>query len=254
MTPQNLTSEILSDKEIRRYTLQISIPELGLSGQEKIKQSKVLVIGAGGKGTSVLQNLAAVGIGKLGISDNYIVNENELSRQYLYGNSDLGKQKAIVSKQKLVDINHYVNYELHNVCLNKVNILKICNKYDILIDATDNFPAHYLINDAAVELGIPMIYGDVSDSAGIISVFNYNDGPSFRCLFPEAQNKNKTSKHLGFACQVTLMSIIGSIMANETLKVILDIENTLNGKLLKFDMINYSFRSSIIKKNPDNFK
>ena len=217
----NSSSSVLSEKEMRRYALQIGMPSIGQEGQEKIKKAKVLVIGAGGKGSSVLQNLATVGVGKIGICDNYPVQENELARQYLYGNSDLGKQKAIISKQKLVEINHLVDYELHNVCLNENNINLICYPYDILIDATDNFPARYLINDAAINLGKPLIYGEVINGLGLVSVFNYKEGPSFRCLYPEPIKKSERPYATDFSCQVAVMSIIGSIIANETLKIIL---------------------------------
>jgi len=139
---QKPVSEILSAQEIRRYSLQINNASLGVEGQEKIKQAKVLVVGAGGKGSSLMQIMAAVGVGMIGISDNFPVQEADLSRQHLYGSSDLGKQKAIISKQKLIQINHFVEYKLHNVCLSEQNINTICSNYDILIDATDNFTAH----------------------------------------------------------------------------------------------------------------
>lgn len=244
----------LTEKEMRRYALQISIPAIGQEGQKKIKQAKVLVIGAGGKGSSVLQNLATIGVGKIGICDNYPVQENELARQYLYGNSDLGKQKAIISKQKLQEINHLVDYELHNVCLNENNINLICYPYDILIDATDNFPSRYLINDAAVHLGKPLIYGEVINGLGLTSVFNYKNGPSFRCLFPKPIKKTERPSCTDFSCQVAVMSIIGSIIANETLKIILSQETILNGNLLEFDGSSYTFSFKKIKKNQDNFK
>jgi adenylyltransferase/sulfurtransferase len=247
-------SSNLSEKEIRRYALQIGMPSIGMEGQEKVKGAKVLVIGAGGKGSSVLQNLATVGVGKIGICDNYPVQENELARQYLYGNKDLGKQKAIISKQKLLEVNHLVDYELHNVCLNKNNINLICFPYDILIDATDNFPSRLLINDAAVSLGKPLIYGEVINSVGLVSVFNYSGGPSLRCLYPEQVKQPEKVKPDAFACQVSVMSIIGSIIANEALKIILSKETVLSGKLLQFDASTYSISLKKIEKNPSNFK
>lgn len=250
----NLRSEILSQQEIRRYALQISAPSIGLSGQEKIKQAKVLVVGAGGKGTTVLQNLAAIGVGKLGISDNFVVEEHELSRQYLYGNSDLGKQKAIISKQKLIEINHFVDYELHNVCLSETNIQSICKNYDILIDATDNFSSRYLISDTAVLLGKPMIFGMVYDSTGIVSVLNYMDGPSLRCLFPEKPAAEHSENSGEFTCQVSLMGIIGSFIANETIKIILGVSSRLSGSVLKYDAGNFTISFEKFKKNQENFK
>lgn len=251
---ENAPSSILTEKEIRRYALQIGMTAIGQEGQEKIKQAKVLVIGAGGKGGSVLQNLATVGVGKIGICDNYPVQENELARQYLYGNKDLGKQKAIISKQKLLEINHFVDYELHNVCLNENNINLICYPYDILIDTTDNLPSRYLINDAAVSLGKPLIYGEINNGIGFVSVFNYMEGPSLRCLYPAPVKKSEKPGSNTFACQVSVMSIIGSIIANETLKIILSMETILNGNLLQFDGGNYAFSFKKIEKNQSNFK
>lgn len=250
----NSSSSVLSEKEIRRYALQIGMPAIGQEGQEKIKKAKVLVIGAGGKGSSVLQNLATVGVGNIGICDNYPVQENELARQYLYGNSDLGKQKAIISKQKLIEINHLVDYELHNVCLNENNINLICYPYDILIDTTDNFPSRYLINDAAISLGKPLIYGEVVNGLGLASVFNYKGGPSLRCLYPEPVKKSERPGATDFSCQVAVMSIIGSIISNEILKVILAKETILSGNLLRFDGGSYSISLEKIVKNQSNFK
>lgn len=249
----NLSSEILSAKEIRRYALQISIPSIGLKGQEKIKQAKVLVVGAGGKGTIVLQNLATIGIGKLGISDNFYVEENELSRQYLYGNSDLGKQKAIISKQKLMEINHFVDYELHNVCLSESNIKTICKNYDILIDTTDNFTSRYLISDTAILLGKPMIFGIVDNSIGMVSIFNYMNGPSLRCLFPKIPDYTIEENSNDFSCQVSLMGIIGSIIANETIRIILGASSRLSGQLLKYNANDFSIELVKINKNQKNF-
>ena len=254
LNTSNLSSEILSKQEIRRYALQISSPSIGLSGQEKIKQAKVLVVGAGGKGTTVLQNLATLGIGKIGISDNFPVEEHELTRQYLYGNGDLGKQKAIISKQKLLEINHFVNYELHNVCLSKTNIKSICQNYDILIDATDNFSSRYLISDTAVSLGKPMIFGMVYNSTGIVSVLNYMDGPSLRCLFPEKPVFSHAENSGDFSCQVSLMNIIGSFIANETIKIILGVSSRLSGNLLKYDAGNFTIAFEKIEKKQENFK
>lgn len=248
------SSSVLSDKEMRRYALQIGMSAIGKEGQERIKNAKVLVIGAGGKGSSVLQNLATVGVGKIGICDNYPVQENELARQYLYGNSDLGKQKAIISRQKLLEINHLVEYELHNVCLNENNINLICFPYDILIDATDNFPSRYLINDAAISLGKPLIYGEVVNGLGLASVFNYKNGPSLRCLYPDYIDNADRPSCSDFTCQVASMSIIGSIIANETLKLILSKDTILSGNLLQFDGGSYTFSFQKIHKNQANFK
>lgn len=238
--PPDYQSAILSQKEIRRYALQISIAELGISGQEKLKQAKVLVIGAGGKGSSALENLASIGIGHIGICDNFPVQEGDLSRQHLYGNNDLGKQKAIIARQKLQEINPLVSYKLHNVCLNENNIKGIAESYDILIDATDNFAAHYLIDDAASSLKKPLIFGSIFGGLGYVSVFSYKEGPSLRDAYPQPVKEGEINFSNGFACQITLMSIIGAVIANETVKLALKLDTQLNGKILTIDSANYS--------------
>lgn len=248
-----MDSEVLSGLEIRRYSQQIELPSVGISGQEKIKKSKVLVIGAGGKGTSLMQHLVTAGIGIIGISDNYPVEEKELPNQTLYGNNDLGKQKAIISKQKLTGINHLTKIELHNVCLAETNCEQICYDYDILVDATDNLPAHHLINDTAIRLSKPVIYGSVYNSQAHISVFNYDNGPSFRCMYNQIP-ANKENLPLDGIVNVGIISgIAGTIMANEVLKVILDLPFTLSGKLLVFEVSGYVMKMIQINKEPGNF-
>lgn len=249
----SIQSEILSPKELRRYAFQIKMGEMGVNGQERIKQSKILVIGAGGKGTAALENLVSVGVGTLGISDNYPVLESELSRQHLYGSNDLGKQKAIIARQKLQEINQMVNFQLHNVCLSKENIFNICEPYDALVDATDNYSAHALINEAAIKMNKPVIFGSVKGPEGLVSVFNYKEGPSFRCAFPDPESLNPPYQEGAFACQIALISMVGAAMANETIKVLLEADTALNGKVLTIDARSYSFVKKEVTKNPKNF-
>ena len=246
-------SEELSGLEIRRYSQQIELPSVGMPGQEKIKQSKVLVVGAGGKGTSLMQHLVAAGIGKIGISDNYPIEEKVLPNQTLYGNGDLGKQKAIISKQKLTAINHLTKIELHNVCLAEINIEQICDNYKIIVDATDNLPAHQLINDAAIRLNKPVIYGSVYNSQSHISVFNYNNGPSFRCMYDQIPRKKENLSLDGIVNVGIIAGITGIIMANEVLKVILDMPFILSGKLLIFEVPEYTMKMIKINKEQANF-
>jgi adenylyltransferase/sulfurtransferase len=243
-----LHSEILSQKEIRRYTAQISNTQIGLTGQEKIKESKVLVIGIGGKGTSILQNLTTIGIGKLGICDNSFIEESDLSRQSLFGNNDLGKLKAIVAKQKLQEINHHINFEVHNVFIAEKNVEILCKNYDILIDATNNLDAHFLISDIALKVNKSLIFTSVTESTGQIFVFNYKNKSSIRNLSPKwSMNTNKeTTKEL--LCQVSILSIIGALVATETLKLIMGIDTQLNSNLLKIKVNDYSFILEPISK------
>ncbi len=249
-----MNSEILSDKEFRRYAYQIRLPSVGIEGQEKLKNGKVIVIGAGGKGTSLLQNLASAGIGEIGISDNYIIEEKFLPKQRFYGDGDIGKQKAIVARQKLAKINKLVQYELYNICIDKTNILDICSKYSVIVDATDNFPAKYLLNDASIILRKPLVFGHVTNSIGMVSVFNYNQGPSLRCLFPDNPAANKKTNLENITSPAILYDITGIIMANEVLKILLGIETPLSGKLLNFNISDYTTSFQEIVKNPKNLE
>lgn len=247
-----MESEILNNGELRRYTHQIKLESIGVKGQEKIKKSKVLVIGAGGKGTAVLQNLSTAGIGKLGISDNLTVEEKSLSKQVLYGNSDIGKQKAIVSRYKLAELNHFIDFELYNIRIDKKNILDICREYSVLVDATDNFPSKYLINDAAIILKKPLVFGSVLNTAGMVSVFNYKQGPSLRCLFPAEPSGDVSPEQKKLAAIGILYNIVGTIMANEVLKIILQTDNVISGKLLLFNVLDYTISFNNIIINPNN--
>jgi molybdopterin/thiamine biosynthesis adenylyltransferase len=249
-----MNSETLSDKEFRRFTHQIKLPSVGIEGQEKLRKAKVIVIGAGSKGTTVLQNLATAGIGEIGISDNYIIEEKELPKQNLYGDSDIGKQKAIVARQKLAEINKSVKYDLYNICIDKKNMLDICSGYSVIIDATDNFPVKYLLNDAAIILGKPLVFGNVTSSTGMVSVFNYNKGPSLRCLFPDAPKDNKNAKPENMVSAGIINNITGTIMANETIKIILNIKTPLNGNLLNFNISDYTISFQEINKNQKNLE
>jgi molybdopterin/thiamine biosynthesis adenylyltransferase len=242
------SSEILSKKEIRRYNVQITNPQIGLTGQEKLKGSKVLVIGAGGKGASILQNLSLIGIGKIGICDNSFIEERDLNRQHLFGNIDLGKHKAITAKQKLQEINHLINFEVHNVFFEEKNVDFLCQNYDLLIDATDKLQAHCLISDTAIKLNKPLIYTSIIEFVGHISVFNYKDGPSFRDISPEFTKMSNSETVKGLLCQATIISVVGAIVANESIKVILGIDTQLKSNILTINALEYSFMLEPINK------
>jgi sulfur-carrier protein adenylyltransferase/sulfurtransferase len=250
----SMKSEILSDKEIRIMARQIQLPEVGITGQEKIKSARILVIGAGGKGTSALQSLAAAGVGTLGITDNMLVEEDLLPRQNLYGEKDLGKQRAIISAQRLSEPGSSSVFTLHNICLMETNILDIIAPYDLLVDATDNFPAHYMINDAAIISGKPFVYGSVSHNSGFISAFNLPGGPSFRCLYPQRPRNKTPLKDDGIPALNLLYKITGTLMAAEALKIAQGISSALNGRLLRFQMDTYTTSLETITRNEDNFR
>jgi len=249
-----MKSEILSDKEIRIMAQQIQLPHIGMAGQEKIKNARVLVIGAGGKGTSVLQSLSAAGVGTLGIADNMLVEENILPRQNLYGEKDLGKQKAIISAQRLSESGSSSVFTLHNICLLETNILGIIAPYDLLVDATDNFPAHYMINDAAIISGKPCVYGSVNHNSGIVSAFSLPGGTSFRCLYPQRPRSKSSLKDEGIPALNIIYRIIGTIMAGEVLKIIQGLPAVLNGKLLRFNLDTYTSTFETITRNEENFR
>ena len=246
--------DILSAQEIRRYSQQLELPDLGLVGQERIKQAKILVIGAGSKGTSIMQHLVSAGIGKLGISDNMLVKEDNLPGQTLYGTKDIGKQKAIISRQHLLELNHHIKSEVHNICLVESNISDICKEYDVIIDATDNFPAHYLINDAAIKLGKPFIYGSINTNEIYVSIFNYQDGPSFRCLYPEIPAHKTKPVTNGIYNTGILGGIAGAIMANETMKIILGKSSEISGAMFILDISSFNIEIRKIDKDPQNFQ
>jgi molybdopterin/thiamine biosynthesis adenylyltransferase len=235
-----MKSEILSDKEIRKFALQIQLPDVGLAGQEKIKKARVLVIGAGGKGASVLQTLVNSGVGFIGICDNFKVEEFSLPRQSLYGDTDLGKLKAIVARQRLLELTRLTSFELHNICLSESNASTIANNYDILADATDNFGAHNLINDAAIKACKPLVFGSLFHEAVEISVFNYLGGPSLRNLYPTVPEHLQNSDNVVAVSPLLLYCIAGNFMTNEILKIILGHDHVLSGKVLRFSLSDYS--------------
>ncbi|MFO7656589.1 MAG: HesA/MoeB/ThiF family protein [Bacteroidales bacterium] len=246
-------SDILTQRELRRYLHQIDLPSVGVKGQEKIKQARVLVIGAGGKGTALLQNLVASGVGTLGISDNTMVTDEFLPNQRLFGDADLGKQKAILSKQKLKEINHQVQIELYNICLTPANIVNVLKDYDVIADASDNFATHYLVGDTAIEFGKPVVYGSIYGALSQVSVFNYQGGASFRSLYPSKPPANMHKPDDGMVSAGIVSVLTGTIMANETLKIILGLHNTLSGKLLTFNTADYQSEIKVFENKTNNF-
>tara|TARA_B100000902_G_scaffold313709_1_gene304223 strand:- start:2619 stop:3194 length:576 start_codon:yes stop_codon:yes gene_type:complete len=180
----------LSDSELKRYDRHISLPSFGIEGQERLKRSSALCIGAGGLGSPCSMYLAAAGIGTLGIVDMDIVDESNIQRQILHGSEDVGKKKIESAKETIKRINPNVELELYDQEFNETNAINIARQYDIIIDGTDNFPSRYLVNDVAVLLGIPNVYGSIFRFEGQVSVFSANDnGPCYRCLFPDPPAK-----------------------------------------------------------------
>jgi molybdopterin/thiamine biosynthesis adenylyltransferase len=248
-----MESVILTPREVRRYTKQIMIPEIGLDGQEKLKKAKVLVVGAGGLGCPVLQYLAAAGIGKIGIVEFDKVDESNLQRQVLYGSLDVGKLKAIIAKNWLEHLNSLVEIEIFNLRLDASNALGLVKQYDIIVDATDNYEVRYIINDACVILNKTMVHGAIFKFEGQASVFNYKNGPTYRCYNPYDKSKEfKNPKPADVGLMGVLPGITGTIMANEVIKVITDTGLVLSGKLLIFNISNYNFQTINFRNIPEN--
>lgn len=248
-----MKESILSQREIRRYSRQIMLPEIGLSGQEKLKKSKVLVVGAGGLGCPVLLYLAAAGTGKLVIAEFDTVNETNLHRQVLYGSGDIGKLKSIIAAGKLEMQNDLIETERINLKIDRSNSLRIISDSDIVVDATDNLSARYLLNDSCVILGKPLVHGAVYKYEGQVSVFNYRGGPTYRCYNPAGEApKPGDPPPAETGLPGVLPGITGAIMANEVIKIITGYGKVLSGKILVFNIKDYEFSMLEIPVNPEN--
>ena len=248
-----MDSDILSPREIRRYGKQIMIPDIGLRGQERIKNARVLVIGAGGLGCPVLQYLTAAGVGTIGIAEFDVVDETNLQRQILYGSSDIGKLKSIIAKDRLLYLNSLAAIEVYNLKCDASNSLQILKKYDIIVDATDNIDSRYIINDACVILNKPMIHGAIYKYEGVISVFNYKGGPTYRCYYPMIQTDNFINPMpSGVGLFGVLPGIIGTYMANEAIKVITETGEILSGKVLLINILANTFNTFNVINIPEN--
>jgi len=218
-----------------RYSRHILLSGVGQEGQDKLSQASVLVVGAGGLGCPVLQYLAAAGIGTLGIIDFDLVEISNLQRQILFGTSSLGINKALAAKTRLEDLNPEIEIKAYPEQLTPDNAIDLFKAYDIIVDGTDNFATRYLINDAAVLSNKPVVYGAIYKFEGQVSVFNYKNGPSYRCLFPNPPKEGSVANCSEVGVLGVLPGIIGSMQANETLKMILDFDHVLSGKLFCFD-------------------
>jgi sulfur-carrier protein adenylyltransferase/sulfurtransferase len=235
-----MKSEFLNGRELRIFRHQINLPSVGLLGQENIKKSKVLVVGAGGRGAFVLQNFAAAGIGSIGICDNHIVEETTLPRQSLYGHGDLGKQKAIISKQKILENNHITHVDVHNIFLSESNIVPIMANYDLIVDATDNHLAHALIDKAAQEAKKPVVFCALQNAVIYISVFHCTGDHSYRMFCDNRLRFDENSAITSsLPAEVIPYGLAGSLIANEALKIILGLPGIIEGRILQLDVTTY---------------
>lgn len=241
----------LNKDELNRYSRQIRLTEVGKEGQEKIKGTSVLVVGAGALGCPVLQYLTVAGIGVLGIVDNDWVDETNLNRQVLYSSKDIGKPKPLAAKEKLKLLNPEVTFKVHFIRLDKVCALKVISQYDIIVDCTDNFASRYLINDACVILNKPIVYGAIHKFSGQLMVLNYKNGPTLRCLYPEPPHPLEVPSCEEFGVIGSVPGLIGSLQATEVLKIILGLDGVLSGRIFMIDTLNYNNLISSFERNPD---
>lgn len=246
----NLSEVVLTNEEIRRYSRHLLMPEVGLTGQKKLKAASVLIIGAGGLGSPAALYLAAAGVGRIGLVDFDVVDESNLQRQILHGTSWVGKPKLASAKARLLDLNPDIVVETHETVLTSANALEVLKDYDIIIDGTDNFPTRYLVNDACVFLGKPLVYGSIFRFEGQATVFDARVGPCYRCLYPEPPPPGLVPSCAEGGVFGVLPGVIGAIQATEAIKLIIGQGEPLIGRLLLYDALSMRFRELKLRKNP----
>ncbi|WP_034274994.1 adenylyltransferase/sulfurtransferase MoeZ [Haloechinothrix halophila] len=258
LPPLVAPADELTKDEVARYSRHLIIPDVGVEGQKRLKNAKVLVIGAGGLGSPALLYLAAAGVGTLGTIDFDIVDESNLQRQIIHGQSDIGKPKAQSAKESVAEVNPFVNVVVHQEQLSNDNALDIFRDYDLILDGTDNFATRYLVNDAAVILGKPYVWGSIFRFEGQVSVF-WEDAPdgrglNYRDLYPEPPPPGMVPSCAEGGVLGVLCASIGSIMVNEAIKLITGIGEPLLGRLISYDALEMRYREVKIRKDPETPK
>ena len=241
----------LTVDEVRRYSRHIIIPEVGMDGQKRLKNARVLCVGAGGLGSPALMYLAAAGVGTLGIVEFDEVDESNLQRQIIHRQSDIGRPKAESARDTVNEINPYVNVVVHNERLDNSNVLEIFAQYDLIVDGTDNFATRYMVNDAAVLLHKPYVWGSIYRFEGQASVFWEDHGPQYRDLYPEPPPPGMVPSCAEGGVLGVLCASIGSIMGTEAIKLITGMGETLLGRLMIYDALEMSYRTVKIRKDPN---
>jgi molybdopterin/thiamine biosynthesis adenylyltransferase/rhodanese-related sulfurtransferase len=241
----------LTVDEVRRYSRHLIIPDVGMTGQKRLKNAKVLCVGAGGLGSPALLYLAAAGVGTLGIVDFDVVDESNLQRQVIHGQSDIGRSKAESARDSIREINPYVNVIVHKERLDSDNAMEIFADYDLIVDGTDNFATRYLVNDACVLLGKPYVWGSIYRFDGQASVFWAEYGPCYRCLYPEPPPPGMVPSCAEGGVLGVLCASIGSIQVNEAIKLITGIGEPLAGRLMIYDALEMTYRSVKVRKDPE---
>jgi adenylyltransferase/sulfurtransferase len=242
---------MLSNEEIKRYSRHLIMPEVGIKGQQKLKDARVLCVGAGGLGSPLTMYLAAAGVGKIGLVDNDVVDCSNLQRQVLHYTTDVGRSKVLSAAGKLRALNPEIEIETYETLLSSDNALDICKRYDVVADGTDNFSTRYLTNDACVLLGKPNVHASVFRFEGQASVFYAKQGPCYRCLYPEPPPPGEVPSCAEGGVFGILPGLLGVIQATEVLKLLMGVGSTLIGRMLMFDALEMRFRELKFVKNPN---
>jgi len=250
MLNPNLDEIQLTKDDYERYSRHLILPEVGLEGQKRLKAASVLCIGTGGLGSPLLLYLAAAGIGRIGIVDFDVVDTSNLQRQIIHGTAWVGKPKIESAKNRILEINPACQVDLYNTRISSENALDLLRPYDVIVDGTDNFPTRYLVNDACVLLNKPNVYGSIFRFEGQATVFNYQDGPNYRDLYPEPPPPGMVPSCAEGGVLGILPGMIGIIQATETVKIILGQGRTLSGRLLLYNALEMTFRELKLRPNP----
>ena len=241
----------LTVDEVRRYSRHLIIPDVGMTGQKRLKNARVLCVGAGGLGSPALLYLAAAGVGTLGVIDFDVVDESNLQRQIIHGQSDIGKLKAESARESIAEINPYVNVQVHTEALSTDNVMEIFSGYDLIVDGTDNFATRYMVNDACVLLGKPYVWGSIFRFDGQASVFWAEYGPCYRCLYPDPPPPGMVPSCAEGGVLGVLCASIGSIQVTEAIKLLTGIGESLVGRLMIYDALEMSYRTVRVRKDPE---
>ena len=249
--PQLNGGDTLTNEEVLRYSRHLILPDVGVDGQRKLKAGRILLIGAGGLGSPLALYLAAAGVGTLGLVDFDVVDVSNLQRQVLHGTKDIGRPKLESARERIHDVNPHVHVEPYETRLTSENALDIIRDYDVVIDGTDNFATRYLTNDACVLLGKPNVYGSIFRFEGQASVFALEEGPCYRCLFPEPPPPGLVPSCAEGGVLGVLPGLVGTIQATEGIKLILGVGESLVGRLLLIDALSMRFRTVRLRKDPN---
>jgi sulfur-carrier protein adenylyltransferase/sulfurtransferase len=237
--------------EVKRYSRHLIIPEIGMTGQKRLKNARVLVVGAGGLGSPALLYLAAAGVGTLGVIDFDTVDESNLQRQIIHGQSDVGRLKAESARDSIAEVNPFVAVQVHTEALSNDNVMEVFSGYDLIVDGTDNFATRYMVNDACVLLGKPYVWGSIFRFDGQASVFWAEYGPCYRCLYPDPPPPGMVPSCAEGGVLGVLCASIGSIQVTEAIKLLTGVGDSLAGRLMIYDALEMSYRTVRVRKDPE---